>query len=187
MTLRILMGCAHRRASSAISFRKRVAGPKIPPPKMIFSGSNRLTRLALAMPQYKMASASISAAIASPCSYAAKTSRAVGWCAPGCRDLRSANCLASPWPDACDSKQPHETYSGMKGRLSASQPIAPAMPRLPWSTRPSARIPAPMPVPTARNMALRQPWAAPCQASPRIYAARSPMMTTGMVASVREA
>src|SRR5690606_11072247 len=58
VTWPMLIGCAQRAASARIRSMYRYAGPKMPPPRMIRSGLNRLTRFAIAMPQYFTASSS---------------------------------------------------------------------------------------------------------------------------------
>jgi hypothetical protein len=44
---------------------KFIAGPKMPPPRIIFSGLNKLTRLAIAIPQYSIHDSIIVRAIVS--------------------------------------------------------------------------------------------------------------------------
>jgi hypothetical protein len=73
----MLMGCPHLLASLKMASRNFKAGPNTPPPKIIFSGLNMLTRLATALPQYSIACSITATANLSFDSYAAKISFAV--------------------------------------------------------------------------------------------------------------
>src|SRR6185437_2217851 len=66
-----------------------------------------------------------------------------------------------------------------RSRLSANHPAAPATPPEPPISLPPDTIPAPIPVPTARNTTSSNPRAAPSHRSPVTYPARSLSITTG--------